>query len=167
VAAKQARLSQNPPLGKRARYESAEPTRQAVSWRFNEADIDGPFRWDAISSQAIQMVVRVMVTIDRKQWTDASGEGMGKIKGIPLNRLSPAALQRLRAIKKDDLDKLYEIHLGAASPACGGSNETTRSTSCGGIPNIWFARRSCETPRPNANRVGITERASLPSHSTT
>lgn len=112
MAAKEARLSQNPKLKKRARYEQPSPAKQPVSWRFYETDNDGPFRWDAISDADLRVVVWIMATIDHKLWSSVSGEGVGNIKGIPLSRLSQEALHRLRAIKKDDLDQLYEIRVG-------------------------------------------------------
>jgi hypothetical protein len=115
VSAKQARVAAAPRTAKRARITRTpdEGGRERVSWRLGNADLGGQYNWDSISAEDLSRVSKVLREVDKLHWSEASGDGMGQIKAIPVGKLSPDAHRRLEAIQRDDEEWLHEIRLGA------------------------------------------------------
>jgi hypothetical protein len=113
MSPKKANLGQTPPTDKRAHIKRGpEAGPDLLSWRFGLADRDGPFSWESITDVELARVIRVLHEMDKLRWDAATGDGTGQIKRIPVRNLSPIAQVRLRAIRRDDEDELYEIRFG-------------------------------------------------------
>lgn len=111
---KRPKIAAEYPRGKQPRLSPSPPGPDPhVSWRFNEADRDGPFSWAAIADADLQRVVLVMESMDDRTWNAASGDGVGQIKAIPVANLGVLGLKRLRDLHLDDLEVLHEIRLAA------------------------------------------------------
>lgn len=100
------------PLDKKQPRTSSDPPSfrgGVISWRFNAADRNGPFSWDALTDGAEFMSV-IKTLSDIETMSEANQQQRG-CHFIPLYKLSKEAQDRLAEIQLEDLDELYSIRL--------------------------------------------------------
>lgn len=113
-AAKKPALGVQPIGGRRPReapdgrsLEDGCPT-----WRFGLCDRGGDWAWD---DEAFYGHLATIRAIEAKTWAASSGSGtVGCLKRIPVENVCSEAQARLRRIKLDDFDAVWEIRLGGA-----------------------------------------------------
>lgn len=113
---KRAHTSANPTTSKRP-FRTAptqDENRRRISWRFQMLDLDGPHSWLTLQGTQRRGVLDKMAEFERntaEAWV-SQGHGANKrLKRIPVENLCADAQQRLRQIKRDDLDVLWEFRL--------------------------------------------------------
>jgi hypothetical protein len=80
-----------------------------LAWRFSCADRDGPWPWSAITDSDARMLLDKFASFE----TMSHNSGLTAIRSEHSpDTLSRAAQDRLRAIQRDDVERLYSWHFG-------------------------------------------------------
>lgn len=79
-------------------------------WRFARMDFEGPWGWKRLGAGHVDTVHSKCASWEKLRTGEMFGRGGNKL--IPLERLAPEAQARLREIKADDLDALWELRVG-------------------------------------------------------
>lgn len=89
--------------------EERFPADEKVSYRFGMCDDGGdwPWSWDAIASHLSKLT-----DFETKTWPEITTTGTVGAKRIPTANLDTPAQARLRKIKRDDTDALWELRMG-------------------------------------------------------
>lgn len=81
---------------------------EMLSWRFSIADVGGIWSWSGIADEKLRYVVRKLALYESKTWAQMDRQHH---KRIEVAEVCSEAQKRLRTIKQDDVDFLYEIRL--------------------------------------------------------
>jgi hypothetical protein len=79
------------------------------AWRFAHCDHDGPFPW---SWDAFIRHFEKLMDMEAKPWPQFTLDGSIGAKRIPLENLPDTTTARLRRLKLDDADALWELRMG-------------------------------------------------------
>jgi hypothetical protein len=90
------------------------------AWRLSSLDLDhdGTWSWNLSTAETLREIAGFLGQMENLTWAELKGlmypgkGGMHKRnKAIPVEQLCPAAQKRLRALKLDHLDDLFEFRI--------------------------------------------------------
>jgi hypothetical protein len=98
---------------------SDAPDAEHPSWRLSLLDPDhaGRWAWSTADEPMLRQIVDFLSQMERLTWAEIRAQvhsgGHRKHHAIPVGQLCPEARQRLRHLRLDDLDELFEFRLGS------------------------------------------------------
>lgn len=112
---KRPKLRESIPRGKHAVVSQAprDDDDLRVSWRFGDADRNGTWAWSAenISEREAHEILAFAAEMDKLTWAVCSQGWRPHRKRIDAADVCHEAQERLRAIRRDDVDHLEEFHM--------------------------------------------------------
>lgn len=103
----------NPHPSKKPRFAPQDspdnvPQKKPV-WLIGKMDMKGPWGWENIATPTDLSMVRTKLSnFENMKWGDIDG---GRNHNIPVSNICKKAQKRLTAIKLDEFDILYSLHL--------------------------------------------------------
>lgn len=97
---------------------SDRPNGQHPSWRLSLLDLEhaGSWSWD-VSDITMREIIAFLTEMERLTWTEVRaqthGGGHFRHHPIPVEQLCAEAQRRLRSLRLDDLDELFEFRLAS------------------------------------------------------
>lgn len=94
------------PVARAAPRRAAEPP---MSWRFEHVDFGGLWSWTALDRTSIDALHRELVALEKA--TRRKLQVDRKLNAIPCHDLCPEAQERLRHLKLDEWEELWQLVL--------------------------------------------------------
>lgn len=104
-----------------SRWVSDDDSRRRISWRFGDAEVEGPWGWHRLTAADVAELHGKLSSIEKMEWGEATSGGY-PMKMCRLDNAPAHLMGRLEETQRDDIDCLFEIRLG-------------------NMPRIWGARR--------------------------
>lgn len=82
---------------------------QNIAWHIRIIDRGGPWCWTSIDAPTLWEILHSkLANYETMKWSEILGQ---RNHGIKVSRLAPDARKRLEAIRQDDVEELYSLHL--------------------------------------------------------
>ncbi len=101
-----------------SRWVSNEESHERVSWRFGDAELDGPWSWTRLRAEHVDGLRSKLAEIEKLTWSEATNGGY-PMKSCRLGSAPRDLLRRLDEIERDDIDCLFEIRLDGTTRVWG------------------------------------------------
>lgn len=112
---KVARFATSPSLVKKPVLPSCWPSdlesRDRISWRVGDAEVEGPWPWVALTADDALRVHAFLSEMEKLTWDEASRGGAPRIKLERLRDAPPTPRSRLEEMRRDDVDALVNLRL--------------------------------------------------------
>src|SRR3989442_1219247 len=86
--------------------------RQPPTWSFSKVDFDGPWGCKPVDGTALDGIMRRLRDFESMTWAELQRGSRPMAKDIPVQHLCAEARSRLVTIGHDDVDSLWELHIG-------------------------------------------------------
>ncbi len=86
------------------------PRLRTPVWRVCDLDLEGDWGWGAASEDALRRIVGELKSLESMRWVDI--ESRKHTHTMPVTSICAGARARLRKIKNDDVDSIFQLQIG-------------------------------------------------------